>query len=417
MKKLILIFSISCLCSQFIIAQNDNYLSRDSLLQDLIFLYEKALEIHPDPFMNISHDLFKQKKDSICNIINNKETIGSFYFKVSSLLATLKDGHTSVIMPKFESSRNLRYGNRIFPLEVEMNNNKIYSTYDYFNKDVISGEIISINNILADSIIGKILSAVPYDKYPDINYNTIEKNFFMFLNELYGADSIYQIGYKDIPDKYTTWGLSYEKLLKLDKYSVIPEHYKFCINESKDYAYLKFDNFYPNEKIYKFIDSTFNMLDKKYIDTLCIDIRGNAGGSSDIIVKILSNLTNKEFKIYDSIQVKISKYTKDLYKKKDKSFYLQISNENEGNIVSIIPHFISFKNSNVYSGKLIVITDKRTYSGAATFAHLVKTMNLGEVLNETGGCNTYFGDYAINTLPYTKLKFSIASKKFFEWKP
>lgn len=416
MKKKLLIVSLLCLCNGIAFAQNNNCLLKDSCLLDMEFLCEKLQETHPDPFMNVSYDRFVWSKDSICKAITDCETDGDFYFKVASLLSMLKDGHTSVTMPKFKSSRNLRYGNKIFPMDVKVIDGKLYSIYDNFVKDSIYDEMELINNISVDSLMKKIVESYSFDKYPDICYTVIENSFFMLFNELCGADSIYSITYKGKPDKYVTQGLSYEKLLKLSRYSTIPQHYKVDVNDEKNEAYIKFSNFYPSDKIYNFIDSAFCLVGSKHVDTLVIDIRGNKGGSSDVIEQVMNNLTTDEYKIFDSVQVKVSDYTKRLYQRKDSLSYQKIKLIENGNIFEITPDFIHPSNKIVYNGKLIVLTDKSTYSGAATFAHLIKTMQRGEVLNETGGNDIYFGDYAFYTLPYSKLNVAIAAKKFFEWR-
>lgn len=417
MRKNIITLSILTLFTGIIFAQNNNYLLKDSILLDLDFLYEKLQEIHPDPFMNISQSDFVSKKESIYREIDDSLTADDFYFKVGALLSTLKDGHTSVTRPLFKSARNLNYGNKIFPLDIKIIEGKLHSVYDNFTKDSILGEIESINNIAMEGIIEKIIKSSQYDKYPDIRYNGIERNFFLFYNELCGADSIYNITYKNRSDKYVTHGLSLEKLQKkMRKYYSTIEHYKVHVNDEKNSAYIKFGNLIPHNKIYHFIDSAFALVNRKKVDTLVIDVRGNGGGSSKVIVEIMKNLTTDRFKIYDSVHIKISDYIKDSYQKKDSLFYQKISHLENGNIFKITSYFINPSNKKVYNGELIILTDKRTYSGASTFAHLIKTMERGEVLSETGGNRVYFGEYALYTLPHSKLKITVAIKKLVEWR-
>jgi hypothetical protein len=414
MKRILLIHSLLLFAVQLLIAQSEMKLSKDSLCMDLDFAYNKICEIHPDPFMRISQDSVSRIKDNICSVISDNETIGTFYFKVALLIATIKDGHTTVLQPQFISSQNLRHGNKIFPIDVKIKENKLYAVYDNFRKDSVNKEIISINNIPADSIMNPIFNAKSFDKYPDINYKSIERDFFILLNELCGSDSIYKIELKGRTEPYLTHGLNYDNLMKSSRYTDKSEPYLLSIKNNT--AIAKFANFIPNNELYQFIDSVFQIIVFKAVDTLLIDVRGNTGGSSDIISKIIKHLTPDDFKIYDLAQIKINSYVKERYEKRDTNLFNTISILENGSIYDLIPEHEKEKSDNIYNGKVIVLTDYSTFSAGSTFAHLVKNMELGKVLGDTGCYDIYFGEFVFLNLPYSKLSFTVSTKKLYEWR-
>lgn len=72
-------------------------------------------------------------------------------------------------------------------------------------------------------------------------------------------------------------------------------------------------------------------------------------------------------------------------------------------------------NRTKFKGDIYVLANERTYSGAATFAHLVQNLAIGTVKGETGGTSVYFGDYIFISLPHSKLNVAISSKKLYEY--
>jgi hypothetical protein len=415
MKRIILIHSFFVCLSQFLIAQSDIKLSKDSLHLDIDFIYSKICEIHPDPFMRFSFDAFTQLKDSINNSVNENETIGTFYFKAASLISSIKDGHTTMLMPSFPASKNLRYGNNIFPLDIKIIENKVYAVFDHFYKDSISGEIVSINNISLDSLMKPIFNANSFDKYPDINYKSIEGDFLILLNELHGSDSIYKIELKGMPKTHVTHGISFDNLMKQNRY-VSTNHNPYKLSTNNNTVISQFENFIPNDKLHNFIDSLFQIVISESIDTLIIDVRGNKGGSSNIISTIISHLTLEKFKIYNQVQIKISTSVKERFEKKDTVLSSKIFEMENSSIYNMELEYIEEQKENIFNGKLIVLTDRSTYSAGSTFAHLIENMELGEVFGETGCDDIYFGEFVFLSLPYTNLNFTISTKKLYEWR-
>ena len=81
----------------------------------------------------------------------------------------------------------------------------------------------------------------------------------------------------------------------------------FKLNEQKNYAVLTMARSFFDEKIDPKFDSllasAFNMLKRKKITNLVIDLRGNEGGSEHQQAELMSYLYNKPFKLYQNIYV------------------------------------------------------------------------------------------------------------------
>jgi hypothetical protein len=416
MRKIIVIYSFLVFLGQFLIAQTDVKLSKDSLHLDIDFIYSKIREIHPDPFMKISYDSFIQIKDKIKHTIDENETIETFYFKAASLVSSIKDGHSTMLIPSFSASQNLRFGNIIFPLDIKIKENRVYAIFDHFHKDSINAEIMSINTISVNSLMKPIFNANSFDKYPDINYNSIERDFWILFNALGGSDSVYNIELKEITEPYITYGISLDHHREQGRFNRNTTQPAYKLSRNNTTVTAKFENFIPNDKLYNFIDSLFQVVVSESIDTLIIDVRGNKGGSSDIITEIIAHLTTEKFKLYDRSQIKISSYVKERTEKRDTNFFKIISVMENGHIYEMKLDYIEKQKENIFKGKLIVLTDRSTYSAGSTFAHLIKNMELGDVFGKTGGDDVYFGEFVFLSLPYSKLNFTVSTKKLYEWR-
>lgn len=393
-------------------------LCRTAMMEDLNYLSRQLMQIHPDPFCQISQSDFTKIKDLIVAELNERETVDSFYFKAARLVAALKDGHTTLLRPTFASSDRLKKGNVIFPLKIKIREGDLYAVYDYHTANALDTfRIISINGVEAKEIMKRMLSVCSYDKYEDIQYSMLEGKFIVLFNELYGAASCYRIGMEinGQPRECDKEGVSYEELTQLMKKQIVA-NYELHVNEEEKSAWVRFGDFYPTPKLLHFMDSVFDILKKEEIQELTVDVRGNLGGSSVMVDSLLAYLTGKPYCLYSQVELKISEPVKEKYRKRDSLFYTQIKDLPVGDIWMIQPSLTqSVPNSNLFKGKINVLSDRRTYSGASSFVHLVKNMKIGSVAGETGGGTTYFGDFLLFQLPCSKLKVAIATKKFTEY--
>ncbi len=388
------------------------------MIEDLNYLTNQLREIHPDPFYRTSQSEFFRIKDSIVTELKETEAIDSFYFKAAGLVATLKDGHTSLLRPTFASSERLKNGSVIFPLKVIMREGRMYAVYDYKKSAALDTfQIVSINGLNTKSIMKKMLNVCSYDKYEDIQYSVLEGKFMVLFNELYGADEFYQIemeinGQKRVKE----WeGITYPDLVReMEKQTFV--NYEMMLKKSEKTAKIRLGNFYPTQKLLHFMDSVFTVLKKEDIKELTIDVRGNSGGSSVMVDSLLNYLTDKPYRLYTQITLKISEPLKEKYRQRDSSFYHRIRELPIGSQYVIQPSLtLPVPKDNLFEGVINILSDRRTYSGASSFVHLIENKQLGKVMGETGGDKIYFGDFLLFKLPSSQLTVAIATKKFTEY--
>lgn len=417
MKRILYLISCWLFFVFHLSAQSDS-LSSTAMREDLNYLVDQLIQVHPDPFYRMPQTVFGNIKDSIMAELDGMAPVDSFYFKAAELVAALKDGHTSLLRPTFASSDRLKKKSVIFPLKIKIREGCLYAVYDYAAASPLDTfQLISINGVHANEILKRMLSVCSYDKYENVHYSMIEGKFIVLFNELYGATPVYQIEMKINGENkmYDKAGISYAELARVMKKQMLA-NYELNLNEREKTARIRLGDFYPAPKLLQFMDSVFEILKKEKVQELTIDVRGNTGGSSVMVDSLLAYLTAKPYRLYNQVILKISEPIKEKYRKRDSLLYAQICNLPTGYEFIIRPPLIEpIPKSNLFTGKIKVLSDRRTYSGASSFVHLVKNMQIGNVIGETGGCTTYFGDFLLFELPFSKLKVAIATKKFTEY--
>ena len=404
---------------------------------DLDSLVSIIEEIHINPYYRYPKKSFYKEIDSVKKKLNKPLNKIEFSNIVIPIVAKLNDGHTEFYKPyDFFYKKNPW----IFPYNVETNNNYPYIRIsEGIGKIPINSEVLSINGIDSKSIIMN-LSKYESGEEKSFKAKWIAYNFDYYLNTIYNIKSKCLVKYK-----YNN--KIYEKEIKLikqnefDKVSskIFPptetkyKPYSLKIIDSLNTAIIDFKSFENVERFRIFIDSVFNVIKRKNLNNLIIDIRENSGGNSEIGNEFLQYLAKSDFNQYSnqtilkvSQQVK-NRYKKDIkeiknYKKITKSDSISIKEMNQvfsipnGTIITCpyAKNLIKLKNKkNRFNGYVYVLTSEQTYSSASDFAQAIKAYKLGKIIGEeTGGWIVCYGDIIDDQLPNSKLKMGVSCVKF-----
>jgi len=172
-----------------------------------------------------------------------------------------------------------------------------------------------------------------------------------------------------IKEQYTFYNPIYT--LYNDKYEGQCDEniYKYFVDEGKDYLYFVADWCHFYEGYERILLEVFTVIDDKHIQNIVVDLRGNPGGSSEIIDPFFEKVKSHNFHLKND------------------------SNEETSNL-------------HVYG-----LTDKRTYSSAVQFAVEIQNYEYGSLIGQpTGGTLPSFGNSPILELENTGLLYSISEK-------
>jgi len=152
--KITNILALSLCLSLFCCSQNPDPITvtKEGLLMDLMFLKEKILETHPNPFYLTSEEEFNSK---IQHLLNNKEKYEpeEIYVRMLEIVASIGDGHTNL--------RPFEYYND-YPLRFYWLQDDIYiSRISTDQKMLLGSKLIAVDGLPIKDVMAKIFKLVP----------------------------------------------------------------------------------------------------------------------------------------------------------------------------------------------------------------------------------------------------------------
>ena len=295
--------------------QFDAKIAPDKLQQDVTYIHNKLTKLHPQLYYYISKKDLDYKFDSLKKSIQEPLTRKEFYFKISPVFASIRQGHINVVVPRKRLSKerlkiidSTSLLTPISDLEVEFYNKKLYVVKNNSIDSIveIGTEIISIDSVKPSVI---------YDKY----YNTFSSDGFnttfkkRIFNSIIFAYYYWEKGYKDsMQVVYNLNGDTLTKMItrnvnkksksqqkQLNHYKVDSKHCHLSfVGADSDIALLKVDNFMSlsYEKFFRKIDSIKS-------PKLILDLRGNPGGMLFSSEKLFSYLIDSSYYFYQPFEI------------------------------------------------------------------------------------------------------------------
>ncbi len=367
MRKIPLYFLVISLLSNCASIEKQNKFLETNLtvneqLEDINFLEKKIKKIQPSLYNFITEDQFNYKFDSLRNTIETPLKPREFYYKVSPLLASIKQGHSSIsqtyttpIPTKKETKKLKEKGlGPMSQFEFKWKNDKVYIIANKSKDSSIKlgTEVVSINEITPKQIYSKYRKSITSD-----GENTtwiphlLTKRFSTFMYYEVGMqdslmyqfkfnDSIFFKTIKRLPKekKETVKTKDVVKNDTLDKEPIVvskeakkakakEEKAKKKAERDKKFLYgyditkkefiktLKFtdtDSLTAILKIKNFSQGDyksaykefFSLLRKKETQNLVLDLRGNPGGRLNDIQDLYSYLTvDSTFQLLEKTKV------------------------------------------------------------------------------------------------------------------
>jgi C-terminal processing protease CtpA/Prc len=350
MKKISLLFFaaiifINCSSVQKHNTLLETNLSIDKQIEDLDYLESKIKKIQPSLYAFISKEELRRKFDSVRKTINIPLKPNEFYFKVSPLLASIRQGHASMgqLTKKFtkKETKELKKKGTVGPIsqfEYKWLDDKLYLTKN-FSKDTtiqIGTEVVAIENVTPQELFAKYRKTYTSDGYNETfipyafsmrfgTYIFYELGLKDSLNfDLKSNDSIYTKLIKRLPKVDETLKkkkndsipskvkdsivkkLTKEeiKLAKKKKKEKLKYEYNYGYDKtkkeySKTLTFTEIDSCTAIFKIKNFskggykiaYDEVFELLRKTETKNLVLDLRGNPGGRLNEIHDLYSYLT------------------------------------------------------------------------------------------------------------------------------
>lgn len=436
------------------------------LQKDIDYVQHKLDRYYPSIDLYIPKKLLDAKFDSLRNAVKQPMTSKEFYFAISPIIASVRQGHMTMSqvpykLSKKEAKRIKKAGDGpLSQFAYEWFDNKLYVIKNKSKNDKIKvgTEIVSINKITPQELHSKYRKTYTSDGFNTTFLPKIfSKRYITFMTNEIGindsltfvfkekdslfsqvisrkkpeqknktkvADSV-KVDAKPIVDKAKLKAEKrFKKIYGYDKKEKEYTKEFKILPEDNSVAVLKIRNFSKGE-YYEIYEDVFDSIKKAEIKTLIIDLRDNPGGRMAEIQNLYSYLTNEKHQLTKPSTVtsrtslwrpgvvnKFPKYTYPLvaigYPIYMGITYFKAKKVSDG----VFTYKSKFKkpNKNNFSGKTYVLINGMSFSASCVLsAALQQNPNVTFVGEETGGAlkGTVAGFMPVVKLPNSKLSLRL----------
>jgi len=397
-------------------------ISREQFENDCKILRQSLEELHPGLYRYNDQQSFDRSYMELVSTLEDSISIKDAFLNISEFLANIKCGHTYANPYNQNESiaESILRGNNKLPFTSTLMENDMIIEYDVSGEDLGKGsKVFEINGIPVEKIIGDLLRYADGDGGNEgqrLNNLQVtgfgEYEFFDIYFPLLvpPVDGKYEIEYSDLRSRAGFLNAEVravsrdERKTRLQKEfgmgdESYDEQWKFEIID-KNSALLRIGTFVTYKMKLdwkKFLADAFEELNKQDIPNLIIDIRGNAGGTTEVAAEIASYLTQKpvDFKmekrlvsyvrVPDDLEQYLSTWdnsfkdrTGTVEKYNDRLYLLKDGSQSES---VIIPK------ENGYRGEVYLLVDAANSSATFILAKILKENGLANLVGQTTGGN------------------------------
>lgn len=409
-------------------------------LKDDYNLFRNILEeSHPGLYWYTPKDSINYYFNVGYSRIKDSMTEPQFRALLSYVIAKINCGHTTTKNSKAFAKYLVKARSSQFPIGIKFLQDTAVISANMNKRDTVltPGTIVnSINNLPINVIRDSIMQFISADGYNTTHKRQTMSNgyaFGQYYKSVFGDPGKFNVHYaaKGNVDKTTTTSLyktkpdsSFKNQLayvpkpskKERKKLNLENDRSLKIDTLKSTGVLELTTFASGKSLKHFIRHSFKKLRKLQVQHLIIDVRNNGGGDVSNSTLLTRLLTDKKFKLADSLYAvrKGSKYKKYINnrvliwpfmtmttrKRKDGLYHFGFYER----------HYFKPLKHNHFNGDVYILTGGNSFSATSLFAGALKGQkNILIVGEETGGgqygnCAWFIPDA---TLPNTKIRFRL----------
>lgn len=340
--------------------------------QDLKYIKDKLIEVHPDIYSTVSKEKFDSEWNKIIESCTNTNsmTYDEVYFKILEGMKLINDINTTV----FYDAKTEK-----IPLYFTWKENGAWITknVDYLN---VGDEIIKIGNKSMHEILNEIQEIYPSkDEVDAMSFATSQIRNKYLLKKLGLIDSKGRVSVDVISSNND------EKIVKLNFAQAIDSNVKskyknvsYVVNNN-GLAILKLNKCVNDENYRNTLQKFFSDCFKNNVKYIALDLRENAGGDISVLNEFLKFTDIKQYRTFDvkyrtSKEAKVEGFKNKLFRSTKVK--------------------IKHKAGNLYSGKLMVLVSSETRNEGKQIAVIFKKNNIGKVISDCIGI--YIDDFGKN---------------------
>jgi len=413
--------------------KSDRTITSEQAKKDIEWLKNMIQDVHIDVFSLIDSAEFSNSYLNVLQQIEMEETYtqSELYTLILPFFYQINDVH-SFLRPPLKirnKTQNIVY---FMPIQIYFYDNAIHLSEPY--GDIPGGaKIISINGVPDTTIAYVMLSLSPSDgeniytkkAYAEMYFSSL----FPFVFQLNKLNEIQYISNENKTDTITTLFEGIKKpmrtTLNTSKTANVNFHSVTFYNPIKT-AYFKISSFLSDtEEDYRcYLKFIFAQIQKRDIEHLILDLRGNQGGYTARGKLLLSYLTNEPIPFIYSIVYKNSQFANDIVNKKTNDIQflkrmhllpelIKLSENDFGTFDTVFFNQVSSK-ENSFNGKIFILIDGLTASTSGLVCNSLRIHSGAVFIGEPGGFTPTgtFGQVLPFQLPHSKISGHISTIRF-----
>jgi hypothetical protein len=375
------------------------------LREDLTFLKSALEENHPALYAHQTAEEFETAFARVDERLREGMSASDLLVEAAPLVAAIGCGHTGLRAP-LRSVRAVMAAGRFLPFGVRFVRGRTYLVYHYAKGSKVprGAELLAINGRPLEDIVARLQSSLPSDRRsPTYNLALAQAQFPYWYWVFIDRSSRFRVRYRDpnggMEREVTVRARPGREVLssfrsqhpELDP-SRPPPPMRMEILEPQRVAYLRLYTFAPQHRpdSQDLLRSFFEGLADTGVETLVIDVRGNAGGPPGVSVDLLRHLLSEPFTYLDEPHQ--PEYRSMGYDR----YYSEIE-----------PH------PHPFEGRLFVLIGPGSFSTTGHFlAHLALRDRAIFVGRESGGSALCYDGSRHLELPHTHLRLRVATRPF-----
>lgn len=408
---------------------------------DLIILKDALLKVHTGLFWHQPESEFEASFQALNNAITQPMTELEFYTLISPFIARIRCDHTNLEMsaPFYNTALNRM---KVFPYGLKLIDPKIYINYNYATENTIQpgSEVLAINGISADSILRFLRSQSWADGYKkSLARFTHEEFMNPALLYLFREPELYTLNIKEPNGNLRTVEahvMDYKTFKRRDSTLLAtwlsPRHENFSFKrlDSLSTGIIKIKAF-MGSGYYRFLKHCFDTLERKHLNNLVIDVRGNGGGYGEYTRPLYQYFALKPYWADSLIEMKIANPNDTVLQygelpERKKAFVCFVKHKlrrapdgrqyMKYGVISDLSRKPFKPRKNPYKGRVFILTDISTSSGGSDICMFARSSKRATFIGrETGGGylgNTSGWEFAL-TLPNSKVIVRIPMIRFY----
>lgn len=434
MKRTVLVVALLCLLAAPSGATSQTLLTAGQLREDFAILKKAYTELHPGLNRYVDQAAVARNFDELERDLQRDMTQAEAYLTFSRFLGKIRCGHTYANFwnQTDEVKRDLFGRADKVPFTFRLIDRRMIVTENASEEARIQRgtEILAINGVSVRRILDSLVPLVKGDGSNDAK--RLHDLQITGVGEFEAFDVYYPLVYPPAEGKFKLKTPKFTatvpavtrsrraEVLKIDKVSY-DDLWRFTILDGKT-AHLRIGTFVTwNMKMdwKAFLQNSFQEIRQKNINHLILDIRGNEGGSDDVITELLRHLAWKpveptawqERLRYVKVPPELDPYLSTW----DKSF-----RNREGKVKDLGNGFYTWKeeeanagiaaSESAYRGKVYLLVDAANSSATFLLASILKNNQLATLVGQPTGGNrkgTNGGQMFFLTLPNSKIEMDI----------